>query len=407
MKLQGFFPTKTKQPAFRGNKKLASCASCGLFKGVQSPQMEAYGKFKKGILNVGEAPGETEDRRGKQWQGKMGKELQDTYRGLGIDLFEDCLNINAINCRPVDKDGTNRTPTSQEIACCHSRVMSVIEEHKPRMIVALGGAAVESLLLNRWKKDLGGISKWRGWIIPDRDFNARICPVFHPSFVHRGEKKEAETIWTQDLKRALHYLDSPFPKWKDERGQIEIIDDLRVLGDLSGTIAIDYETTGLKPHAVGHQIVCASVADRDDHSFSFLLPDDPDKRRPLIKLIRNPRIEKIAQNIKFEEAWSVHKLGYPIKNWTWDTMLAAHVLDNRTGITGLKFQVYINFGLPDYDSEIEPYLKAKGGDGGNGFNRILELLKLPGGKEKLLTYCGMDSLFERRIAMKQMRSVKG
>jgi len=183
-----------------------TCPSCGLYRYVKTPRMQPFGRFKKRILNVGEAPGETEDRRGKQWQGKTGRLLQRMYHKLGIDLFEDCLNINAVNCRPLTKRGSNRSPTSHEIACCRKRVLDLIKEYKPHLIVCLGNPAIESLIGHRWKKDLGGITKWRGWTIPDRDFKAWLCPTFHPSYVNRMDRQEVDTIWEQDLKRA-------FPCW--------------------------------------------------------------------------------------------------------------------------------------------------------------------------------------------------
>ena len=108
--MKGFFNLPQQSKETKG--KILGCSSCGLFQSVLSPKMQAFGNFEKGILNIGEAPGETEDRKGKQWQGKVGRLLRDTYDSLGIDLFEDCLNINAINCRPTDKHGANRPPSS-------------------------------------------------------------------------------------------------------------------------------------------------------------------------------------------------------------------------------------------------------------------------------------------------------
>jgi len=108
--MSGFFSKKETQSLQRPDGKMLSCPVCGLYKTALSPRMQPHGNFKKGILNLGEAPGETEERRGKQWQGKAGKVLKNAYAKLGIDLFDDCLNYNAVNCRPT-KDGGNRTPT--------------------------------------------------------------------------------------------------------------------------------------------------------------------------------------------------------------------------------------------------------------------------------------------------------
>lgn len=401
--MQGFFTKQQTQSKSRPDGRVVSCVSCGLYRFVLNPRMEPFGKFKKGILNIGEAPGETEDRRGKQWQGKVGRVLQRTYRKFGIDLFEDCLNINSINCRPT-LIGRNRKPTNDEIACCRKRVMKVIDQYKPKVIILLGNSALTSLIGYRWMESLGGITKWRGWTIPDRDFNTWICPTFHPSYIDREKRNNAvRIIWQQDLDRAFGMLNTPFPKYEDESKQVEVIDDLKSLRKLKSDLtAIDYETTGLKPHAKGHRIICASIATGPNHAYTFIMPKTRKERQIWINILADERIGKIAHNMKFEEMWSQVRLKQSVINWQWDGMLAAHVLDNRSGITGLKFQVYVNFGVIDYASEIRSYLKSKESKNGNAFNRIMELLGKPDGKKQLLTYNGMDSIFEFKLARLQM-----
>jgi uracil-DNA glycosylase family 4 len=379
-----------------------TCAACGLYKKVRNPRMAAFGNFKKRILNIGEAPGETEDERGRQWQGKMGHVLQIAYKKLGIDLFEDCLNINACNCRPLDKDGNNRAPTDKEIGACRSKVMRLIDDHKPCVIIVLGQAALASIIGARWTKDLDTISKWRGWTIPDRGLNAWLCPTFHPSYIERGEQ-ELETIWMQDLEQAFAKVDDPLPEWTDEAKQVEIVDNTDFLGDLKGPVAFDFETTGLKPHDVQHHsVICMSVCNSPDKAYAFMVEGHKEHRRN-IRMFLKSDVPKIAQNMKFEHTWSHNILNCEVKNWIWDTMLATHVIDNRYGVTGLKFQAYVQFGVIEYDSGVSEYLKGKDKKNANAVNRIDELIKSEAGRNKLLTYCGMDSLFEYRLAMQQMK----
>jgi DNA polymerase len=402
----GFFTKKEMESSSRPDGKTYSCVSCGLHKFCKSPKMEPFGNFKKGILNIGEAPGEAEDRVGKPWQGKTGKLLERMYASLGIDLFDDCLNINAINCRPEN----NRTPDNYEIDCCRKIVLRVIDERKPKLIIALGNSAIYSLFGRRWKKDLGGITKWRGWTIPDQDLNAWVCPTFHPSYVERENAQEVDTIWKGDLKQAFELVvgnrSVPFPVYKDPH--VEFIADLsRLRKEIpSGSIvAFDYETTGLKPHAEGHRIICASVATSGDHVYTFFIPDRRKDVLPFIELLKDPTIGKMAHNMKFEEEWSSEIFLTPVQNWEWDSMLAAHLLDNRQGVTGLKFQTFVNFGVADYASEISPYLHSTDYKNGNAFNQIQTLLDLPGGREKLLMYCALDSIFQYKLAMKQRSEI--
>ena len=86
-------------------------------------------------------------------------------------------------------------------------------------------------------------------------------------------------------------------------------------------------------------------------------------------------------------------------------MLAAHVLDNRPGITGLKFQSYINFGIIEYDSLISPYLRGVEANNANSLNRIYNLLKTRKGRKDLLFYNAMDALLTYRLALIQMEKM--
>jgi len=397
------FFTLSKGQKKRG--KALTCASCGLFQHVKSPRMEPYGRFKKGILNVGEAPGKFEDLKGKPWQGKAGRTLLRMYRELGIDLFEDCLNINAINCRPTDEKGNNRTPSSKEIACCRSKVVKVIREYKPKLIILLGTIAITSVIGERWKKDLGTITKWRGWTIPDRDLKAWVCPVFHPSFVMRRESDEVFTIWRQDLKRAFSMLDEPFPEIEDEKRYIHLLNSPEELPPAPDIIAFDFETTGIKPYAKEQKIICASVAYSGKESYCFMMPEDLSQAKKFLNILRNPKIKKIAWNMKYENMWAKEKLGVDVQNWYFDPMIASHILDNRAGVNSLKFQTYVRFGVVDYDSEISSFLKSTNQKSGNSSNKIEELLKKPGGKRKLMTYCALDSLYTFRLAEIFMREI--
>jgi len=109
--------------------------------------------------------------------------------------------------------------------------------------------------------------------------------------------------------------------------------------------------------------------------------------------------------MKFEMTWTEIILGYSIKNWEWDSMQAAHILDNRPGISGLKFQVFTQFGISDYASDVHPYLES-GDKDANAKNRIEELIKTETGKQKLLLYGGLDALFTYTLARKQMGEMK-
>ena len=79
-------------------------------------------------------------------------------------------------------------------------------------------------------------------------------------------------------------------------------------------------------------------------------------------------------------------------------MLNAHVLDNRRGITSVKFQAFVRLGQEDWSTAIRPFLE---GDDANGVNRIRDV-----DTKTLLLYCGMDALMEFKIAELQRKEFK-
>jgi len=392
--MSGFFSKKEVQSNSRPDGKIYSCASCGLVPGSMTPKMEPWGNFKKGIMIIGPGPSIKDDKKGKPFSDDAGRFLKRTFSNFGIDLEEDCVCLNAINCLAISGD-SSRFPTDYEISCCRKSILKYISDYQPHLIIVLGMPGMISLIGHRWKKDMGGINKWRGWKIPDQDFKAWVCPAYEPSLILDSNKPELETVWKQDIENALNLLKQPF--LRNKKHQIDIISDLKILREISSDlVAIDYETTGLKPHGPGHRIVCASVSDTADHSFVFLMPETRKERQPFLDLLSNPAIGKTAQNMKFEDTWSRVRLRTEVKGWVWDTMLGSHLLDNRPDVTGLKFQTYVQFGVIDYDSEISPYLKSSEEKNGNGINRVMELLGGPLEK-KLLEYCALDTIYEYRL----------
>lgn len=397
--MEGFFTSKEIECKSRPDGKKYTCSTCGLYKTAITPKIQPVGNFKKGILNIGQSPSELDDKLGTHWSDRAGKKLEKIYRRFGIDLFEDCLNINACHCRALNSDGDDRLPLQTEISSCRKSNLKLIEQYQPKLIILFGDLALYSIIGHRWKKELGTINKWRGYAIPDQDFHSWICPIFHPQTILDSKNGVEETIWLNDLDSAFKLLDKPVPVYKEPK--IEILEDLSKLKDIrSGTITIDYETTGIKPHATGHRIVCCAVAVNVDLAYVFMMPKSKKKRQPFVDLLMDKNVVKVAHNMKFEETWSRVRLRQKVEGWVHDTMICAHALDNRQGITNLKIQTYLQFGIVDYASEIAPYLQSVDGTS-NGLNKIDHLLSLPNGDRKLMKYCAYDAVYEYRLYKQQ------
>ncbi len=378
-----------------GTKKCGG--ACKLNKTCLSPQMPVNGEGKCRVLIVAEAPGKEEDRRGVPLIGDAGKLLRKTLNSIGIDLDVDCRKTNACICRPPG----NATPEYEEIEACRRFLLKEIKRTKPLIIIPLGSTAIQSVIGLDWTDKLGNIAKWVGWQIPSRRFNAWICPTYHPSYLLRNQDEALRTVFKDHLRKAFAFAREKLcPEWPpNEEKCIERITkkswikfEIEAAIENGWAVAFDYETTGLKPDWNKQEIISVSISGGGVQHCAFMLTDEI---KPMWrKFLRSP-IRKIAANIKFEERWSVAKFGTRVRNWHWDTMQAAHVLNNTPGTTSLAFQSFVRFGIPPYDKHIKPYFEAKGKD---GLNKIKEIHP-----DDLLLYNGMDSLLEYRLAMIQMR----
>ena len=78
-------------------------------------------------------------------------------------------------------------------------------------------------------------------------------------------------------------------------------------------------------------------------------------------------------------------------------MLAAHILDNRQSVSGLKFQSYVRLGQTQYDAAVKPFLSS---EGTNTANRIKQV-----DLRTLLRYNACDALLEFKVTEIQMQEM--
>jgi DNA polymerase len=402
MMRKGFFAGSTvKAQAPPG--LIPECGACGLYRSCNSPKMPVSGKGKRGILIVAEAPGQEEDEKGEQLIGRSGKYLEKVLAACGVSLHDDCWKTNAIICHPGDKK-----PTSTEVDYCLPNITKAIKTLKPQTIIVLGGLAVRAVLRGAWgKSDVGSIAQWQGVQSPSQAYNAWVCPTFHPAYVLRRDDKVINRLFREDIEAALEHDTRPWERVPDWKSDVRLILDddeaARAIErvaepDRGGMLAFDYETNMLKPDAPQERIVSASIAwghTVPKKVFAFLWRGKAVKA--FRKMLRSP-IPKIAANMKFEDRWTRRQYKHRVRNWYWDTMLAAHVIDGRLGITGLKFQSLALLGMPSFNEHIEPFLKSKGD---KKVNQILQEIDT----KDLLTYNGLDSLLEFRVAVAQMQKL--
>lgn len=405
--MKGFFNLRPSSSGHKQSKgKPHNCLSCGLYKDAHTPKFEPYGEGKKGIMIVVDSVGVEDDKRGKPLQGADGRLLRSLYARLGIDLYEDAVIVHSVNCAPP----RGRDPSSHEIDCCRAvRVLPAIEEHKPKVIILHGASAVTSVIGPRWGT-ISSISRWVGWTIPDRHYNAWLCPTYSASYILRQEEMDGVTelrrIWKNHVKSAISLVDTPFPDVPKEE-DVHITDDVQgvlenILDEKPRYLAFDTETSGIKPYDhERHKIFCIAFSWDGESAVTIPAPTEKKGIHLLKQVMQHKGIRKIAANMKFEYIWMAEMYGIEVRPWDFDTMLAAHVLDNRTEISGLKFQSYVRFGVVGYDSDVNSFLKSASVYEPNNVEDYIA----QGGYESLARYCGMDAMLTYRLAMLQKQEL--
>lgn len=383
-----------------------TCGKCFRHKHCDSPRMGVYGKGKKGLMIIGTMPDRAGDAQGIPISGECGRYLERVLSEYGVDLASDCTFINAVACY-------GKKPATHEIEACRGRVFSAITKHKPKVILVFGMDALEALLGHRWneKKDdddsgLGTMTRWAGWAIPDRQTKCFVNPTWPLKYIleERDNTPAAEVWLKRHIRKAIKYLDEPFPIFKDENDCIEVFtDDDSAINAIEHTLkqewfAFDYETTGLKPYRDVQEIKYIGIGDSFDHAYCF--PTTCKKAVRLFKrLLIEPDIGKVAHNMAYEDLWSLVKLNAPVQNWRMCTLLASHIHNQNPGLIGLKFQAYARLGLVDYSSHVSPYLKTPLNDeeAKMGANKLNQITLAP--PMEVMKYCAIDCLSTYRIAV--------
>jgi DNA polymerase len=93
-------------------------------------------------LLVGEAPGAEEDRLGEPFVGQAGKLLDNMLAAIGLARGKDVYIANVLKCRPPG----NRNPEPDEVAKCSPFLVRQVELIRPKLILAMGRFAVQTLL---------------------------------------------------------------------------------------------------------------------------------------------------------------------------------------------------------------------------------------------------------------------
>jgi len=184
--------------------EIGDCRRCKLCSG-RTHIVFGVGNARANLMFVGEGPGEDEDRKGEPFVGRAGQLLTEIItRGMGL-ARNDVYIANVVKCRPPG----NRNPEPDEIAACQPFLLAQIDAIDPKVIVALGKFAAQTLLQTSTP-----ISKLRGRWMEFR--GRRLMPTFHPSYLLRNPA-DKKLVW-DDIRLVMKELDLPLPKSTKPRG---------------------------------------------------------------------------------------------------------------------------------------------------------------------------------------------
>ena len=181
-------------PALRD--AVASCTACSLH---QSRRQTVFGVGHPQAhwMIVGEAPGEDEDRRGEPFVGRSGQLLDNMLRAVGLsrqagssagsdessgpaDPAKQVFIANTLKCRPPG----NRNPLPEELARCEGFLIRQIELVQPKIILAMGRFAVQSLL-----RSTAPIGQLRGRVHHYQ--GVPLIVTYHPAYLLRNPADKA------------------------------------------------------------------------------------------------------------------------------------------------------------------------------------------------------------------------
>ena len=174
--------------------ELGDCTRCKLHGLGRNQIVFGTGDEHAKLMFVGEAPGRDEDIKGIPFVGRAGQLLTKIIES--IDLSRESVYIaNVIKCRPPQ----NRNPEADEVETCEPFLFSQIDAIKPKVIVALGTFAAQTLL-----ESTETISRLRGKVYEYR--GSSLIPTFHPAFLLRSPTRKRD-VW-EDMKKVKELLKS-------------------------------------------------------------------------------------------------------------------------------------------------------------------------------------------------------
>ncbi|HKX27458.1 MAG TPA: uracil-DNA glycosylase [Blastocatellia bacterium] len=169
--------------------------ACGACK-PGMPVVFGMGPERSDLMLIGEGPGVDDIKTEQPFQGQAGVLLTKMLAAINVARAE-CYICNVIKCVPPGE----RIFSPEEIEDCRPFLLRQIWAVGPRLIIAFGALAAQTLL--RSKKTISDLRGQR-YTLQLNDREIALIPTFNPAYLLRvGEKKRE--AW-EDLKLAREIL---------------------------------------------------------------------------------------------------------------------------------------------------------------------------------------------------------
>ena len=200
MTAAAYLPDKLSLPALRD--AAAVCHGCELWRAA-TQTVFGEGGTKADVMFVGEQPGDQEDQQGKPFVGPAGRLLDKALEEVGIDRTHVYVTnaVKHFKWQPRGKRRIHQKPNWAEMTACRPWLEAEIEVVKPRVLVALGATAAQTLLGKQFR-----VTKQRGELV-DSPLAEHVTATIHPSAILRAEDRDVEYAgFVADLKTVAKLL---------------------------------------------------------------------------------------------------------------------------------------------------------------------------------------------------------
>ena len=369
----------------------SKCNDCGLYRRV-SPRhvnLPELGKGECQVVFLGSAPSSSDDRKGVLYGNAGGVFLRKMLSKCGFNTRRFRFTT-AVRCY-----AGNKKVLDSELRVCGTRTLDLINEVKPKCIIASGQLAVD-VLASGASKVWRVVDHLRGYHFMLALASGQRVPVFVVGDIFEAARDSMRSrVLFDDLQEVSKFLqgrlvlnDLGESSHKIAYTQIFGLEGFRrLMADISkaAVVSFDIETRsfGMVPFKMKGEDLEPSLV---SIAFSYVCENSNDIINEVVFLHGQTWYKegvellgkwifsgsgkqiRIAHNLKYELLWisSLYrrlcggKLDFSIceesANWQ-DTRLMRYTQDSRTGTTPLKFSCWVKLGVSDYSVDVKNVLK--------------------------------------------------